>query len=211
MRPAVPSPFVALVVLVAALPGCKGRFKLPPDARFVEQIALGDGFGCSRMKDGSVRCWGENDSGELGGALGPRTKPPSRSAALASPPPPISPPAESTPARSSAAARSAAGERSADWRAPAVHARRLAVGARHACALGDAGDVALLGGERRRAARPDRATRRSCAGPRPSPRGGTRRAPSPSIARSAAGGGCRAGGWSASRISRGSPTSARSR
>ncbi len=53
-------------VFSSAFPACKGRFTLPADARFVTQIALGDAFGCSRMKDGSVRCWGANDAGQLG-------------------------------------------------------------------------------------------------------------------------------------------------
>src|ERR1700691_2273260 len=71
MRPIRSSGPVALAIAALSLfplvlPGCKGRFKLPADARFVTQIALGGGFGCSRMKDGSVRCWGANDAGQLG-------------------------------------------------------------------------------------------------------------------------------------------------
>jgi alpha-tubulin suppressor-like RCC1 family protein len=63
MRP----PFLPLALgLGLALSGCKGRFKLSSEARFVTQIALADGFGCAKMKDGSVRAWGRNEAGELG-------------------------------------------------------------------------------------------------------------------------------------------------
>ncbi len=55
-----------VVVAAGVVAGCKGRFSLPADARFVAQVVLGDDFGCARMKDGSIRCWGANDAGELG-------------------------------------------------------------------------------------------------------------------------------------------------
>lgn len=29
-------------------------------------VAVGDGFACARLSDGTVRCWGRNDSGQLG-------------------------------------------------------------------------------------------------------------------------------------------------
>ncbi len=54
------------VLAIMGAAGCKGRFALPPDARFVSEIAAGDGFGCARMKDGSLRAWGANESGQLG-------------------------------------------------------------------------------------------------------------------------------------------------
>jgi hypothetical protein len=64
---------LALGLLLQA--GCKGRFKLPADARYVTQIALGDASGCARMKDASVRCWGANEAGELGdGTTGARSE-----------------------------------------------------------------------------------------------------------------------------------------
>ncbi|MEI8257005.1 MAG: RCC1 domain-containing protein, partial [Deltaproteobacteria bacterium] len=30
------------------------------------EIASGDGFDCARLRDGTVRCWGTNESGQLG-------------------------------------------------------------------------------------------------------------------------------------------------
>src|SRR5580700_576202 len=67
MREGFPPTSLAFALAIAfALSACKGRFKLPADARFVTQIALAGEFGCTRMKDGSVRAWGANASGELG-------------------------------------------------------------------------------------------------------------------------------------------------
>ncbi len=37
--------------------------------RPVEQIVLGERFGCARLRGGQVRCWGENGHGELGVSL----------------------------------------------------------------------------------------------------------------------------------------------
>jgi alpha-tubulin suppressor-like RCC1 family protein len=57
---------VALGLTLAAPCGCKGRFALPADARFVLEIVVADGFALGRMKDGSIRGWGKNDRGQLG-------------------------------------------------------------------------------------------------------------------------------------------------
>jgi len=37
-----------------------------PGLSGVAQLSLGDGFACARLQDGSVTCWGNNGSGELG-------------------------------------------------------------------------------------------------------------------------------------------------
>ena len=46
---------VALGLALVALCGCKGRFALPADARFVQEITLASDFALARMKDGSIR------------------------------------------------------------------------------------------------------------------------------------------------------------
>ncbi|MBX7080912.1 MAG: hypothetical protein K1X88_17065 [Nannocystaceae bacterium] len=56
----------------ATAPGKAGA--TPPSApvRKAVQVAAGMGSSCARMDDGSVRCWGRNDYGELGnGAMSP--------------------------------------------------------------------------------------------------------------------------------------------
>jgi alpha-tubulin suppressor-like RCC1 family protein len=59
---------VSILALAASVPACKSRFTLPPDARNATQVAVGDGFACTRMKDGSARCWGKGEAGQLGEA-----------------------------------------------------------------------------------------------------------------------------------------------
>lgn len=39
---------------------------LPPFSEDVAELALGSGFGCARLVDGVVWCWGANDRGQLG-------------------------------------------------------------------------------------------------------------------------------------------------
>ncbi len=132
---------LALGATVLVVSACKGRFRLPADARFVAEIGLGDGFGCARMKDGSVRCWGTNGAGELGdGTREVR--------------------AESVRvALEGGATELAVGGKQACavardlrcWGAtasaapPGIVPKKLAVGARHACALTEAGDVTCWG------------------------------------------------------------------
>jgi len=53
---------VALVSGAAA--GCKKRQKGPGFQ--ADDLALGAAHACALMKDGSVRCWGKNDAGQLG-------------------------------------------------------------------------------------------------------------------------------------------------
>jgi alpha-tubulin suppressor-like RCC1 family protein len=48
-----------------------------PGVSGVVQLSLGDGFACARLQDGSVTCWGNNGSGELGrNAISTGTHPP---------------------------------------------------------------------------------------------------------------------------------------
>jgi len=44
--------------------GCKKRQSGP--AFQAEDLAVGGAHACASMKDGSVRCWGKNDAGQLG-------------------------------------------------------------------------------------------------------------------------------------------------
>jgi alpha-tubulin suppressor-like RCC1 family protein len=138
--------FAALLVAVAVagFAGCKGRFALPADARFVKEIALADRFGCSAMKDGSVRCWGANEAGELGDGTREARPTSVRVTGVAS------------PVRGVAlgdvdgCGLGPEGEVQC-WGAlpaptpPALRAKALALGARHGCALTVAGDVLCWG------------------------------------------------------------------
>ena len=135
----------AVVFVASALgAGCKGRFRLAPDARFAQQIAMAQTFACARMKDGSARCWGANEAGELGdGTHEVRS--------------------ESTLVKTPRVAAVAAGEGHACalgtdgtvvcWGAGetgvvvATHASVIAVGARHACAIVDGGAVHCWGAD----------------------------------------------------------------
>jgi alpha-tubulin suppressor-like RCC1 family protein len=36
------------------------------DLGAVAEVAVGDGHACARLADGSVACWGANESGQLG-------------------------------------------------------------------------------------------------------------------------------------------------
>jgi alpha-tubulin suppressor-like RCC1 family protein len=147
------------LALAFALVGCKGRFKLPADARFVTQIALGDGFGCARMKDGSVRAWGVNQSGELGdGTTGARAE-----SVRVVAPAPVTLTAVAAGGRHVCATSAdgdvycwgsnGAGElgdgsnqdRAAPARAEGVKAKGLALGTHHSCALTEAADVVCWG------------------------------------------------------------------
>jgi alpha-tubulin suppressor-like RCC1 family protein len=149
----------ALALGAFGVPACKGRFKLPADARFVTQIALADGFGCARMKDGSVRAWGANDAGQLGdGTTDARAESVRAGAA-----PLVF--AKVAAGGKHACAATAAGEvycwgandagelgdgthapHAAPIRAGAFEAADLALGDRHSCALTAAGDVFCWGG-----------------------------------------------------------------
>ncbi|MGO8992459.1 MAG: RCC1 domain-containing protein [Polyangiaceae bacterium] len=145
---------VAIAALAGglAISGCKGRFKLPADARFVTAIALADDFGCARMKDGSVRAWGANESGELGGGT---TAAQTESARV------LGSGAWATVAAGGkhACAASAEGDvfcwgeledgsresRATPVRVPNVQAKKLALGAHHSCAITPTGDVVCWG------------------------------------------------------------------
>lgn len=139
--------------------GCKGRFKLPADARFVTQIALADGFACAKMKDGSVRAWGVNESGELGdGTTDARAE-----TVRVAVPAPVALTGVAVGGRHACATSAqgdvfcwgsnSAGElgdgshqdRAAPVGAGAAHAKGLALGTHHSCALTEAGDVVCWG------------------------------------------------------------------
>jgi alpha-tubulin suppressor-like RCC1 family protein len=150
---------VAALAALALLPACKGRFALPADARFVTQIALGEVSGCARMKDGSARCWGANESGELGD--GTQT---ARSGSVQAGPLPGAM-GVAVGGRHACSFGGAEGEEVFCWgtnaegelgdgssearatpvRVMGVRARALALGAHHSCALNDAGEVACWG------------------------------------------------------------------
>jgi alpha-tubulin suppressor-like RCC1 family protein len=135
---------VAAICLLALplLPGCKGRFKLPADARFVAQIGLGEGFGCARMKDGSVRCWGANGAGQLGEGTHAAQPETVRVSVL---------PGTATLLGVGGAQGCAAAPELHCWgelsaaEPPKVAPKELAVGAHHACALTSQGDVFCWG------------------------------------------------------------------
>lgn len=49
-----------------------------PDFLKVTQLTAGDGFTCALLETGSIRCWGQNDDGQLGdGTVVSRVRPPS--------------------------------------------------------------------------------------------------------------------------------------
>ena len=150
MRREVRVGFAFVVGVVASVfgVGCKGRFTLPPDARFVRQIAVSSTFACGRMKDGSARCWGANDTGQLGDGTRETRRETVRVTAAS---------------QGSAIAAIAAGGSHAcalgndgavvcwgaseSGTATATDARAIAVGARHACAIVAEGAVHCWGAD----------------------------------------------------------------
>jgi alpha-tubulin suppressor-like RCC1 family protein len=137
--------FAVGLALGVVVVGCKGRFSLPPDARFARQIAVSSSFACGRMKDGNVRCWGANDSGQLGdGTRAARNE--TVAAALAS----------NVASIAAGGAHACAlgtdggvvcwgsGESGA---VPVSDGRAIAVGARHACAIVGGGAVHCWGAD----------------------------------------------------------------
>jgi alpha-tubulin suppressor-like RCC1 family protein len=151
------TPFLA-AVMVASLPACKGRFSLPPDARHVVAFSLADSFACSVMKDGSVRCWGSNDAGQLGDGTAVASAQSVRVVGIGSRATTVA-----TGGRHACAltaegdvycwGANGAGEvgdsSRSSWalatRVAGVKARAIALGARHTCALTPAGDVVCWG------------------------------------------------------------------
>jgi alpha-tubulin suppressor-like RCC1 family protein len=135
------------VALACGLGGfaCKGRFRLAADARFTQQMAMAETFACARMKDGSARCWGANEAGELGDG----TEEARSESTLV------------TKAAHVAAVAASGGHACAlgadgtvvCWGAgeagavAATHASVIAVGARHACAIVDGGAVHCWGAD----------------------------------------------------------------
>jgi alpha-tubulin suppressor-like RCC1 family protein len=145
-------------LLVVSLGACKGRFALPADARFVREVAMSSTFACARMKDGSVRCWGES-----AGGLGDGTTSAHREAVKVALP---SPAVAVAVGAGHACAIVAGGEvdcwgandagqaggpagapRLVPSRVEGVHARALALGARHSCALLEGGGVSCWGAD----------------------------------------------------------------
>ena len=179
-----PLRWLILLPLVLGALACRGRFKLPADARFVTEIRLGDGFGCARMKDGSARTWGANESGALGDgttearAESVRVRGAGRMGA--------------SRRRGEACVRgeregevfcwgtNGAGElgdgsrqaRSSPVRAGNAQAKELALGAHHSCALSATGDVSCWGADDAGQLGGVDAAPRSCMARPPSPRGG---------------------------------------
>jgi alpha-tubulin suppressor-like RCC1 family protein len=153
---------VAIATWAVSFAGCKGRFALPPDARFVREVAVSEAFACARMKDGSVRCWGANDAGQLGdGTVTDRHEAVRVAAAT-----PFT--AVATGAHHACAitadgdvycwGANDAGQAGGASDAPRVprltpgrvdvgHARALALGARHSCALLEGGAVRCWGAD----------------------------------------------------------------
>lgn len=53
-------------------------FRLVDGLHDVAQIAVGNGFVCARIRNGTVQCWGKNDSGQIGMATTNRCSEPAR-------------------------------------------------------------------------------------------------------------------------------------
>ena len=141
---------VAVVAVFASALGvaCKGRFRLPPDARFAKQVAVSATFACARMKDGSARCGGANESGQLGDGTREARSETTRATAAAD--------ANAIAAIATGEGHACAlgGDGSvACWGtgeapgAQAVHASAIAVGRAHACAIVDGGAVRCWGAD----------------------------------------------------------------
>jgi len=151
----------ALAVPLGLGTGCRGRFKLPADARFVQEVAVGEGFFCARMKDGSARCFGKGASGQLGAAADAGAAA-TETSLVAGIPDRVT---EIVAAGAHGCAVTAAGgvycwgsnangevsPGAASTRLPPtpagaeLHARHVALGARHTCALTEGGDVVCWG------------------------------------------------------------------
>lgn len=133
---------LALLAAIVAACACKGRFALPADARFVSEIALGDGFGCARMKDGSVRCWGANEAGQLGDGTREARAESVRASVVAGKASVLA-----VGGKEACAVATGSGTGTVCWGSagalaiPGEGAKQIAVGAGHACALSAAGDV----------------------------------------------------------------------
>src|SRR4051812_31193142 len=56
----------ALAVVAPASPGAADGNEAPNDPGIFRSITAGGNFTCVRVGSGSLRCWGENGSGQLG-------------------------------------------------------------------------------------------------------------------------------------------------